>query len=457
MSSVTIGRERCALRFVALIVLALVRGSSAGDAVALNSGNIDSIINGNTLVFVNFYADWCHFSQILTPIFDKASRKISEEFPEAGKIMFAKVDCDAEESISSQYRISKYPTLKLFRNGEMMKKEYRGQRSEDALVNFIRQEMKDPVLEHSSLDEMHQSDRKKRNVLGFFESKESENYKTFVRIAGMLRDDCNLHAAFGTVSASERTAGDNVRFRPPNTQGQDVLFMGPVNNFDQIFAWAFEKCVPLVREITFENAEELTEEGLPFLILFHHPDDTESVETFTTEVAKQLMSEKSNVNFLMADGSQFSHPLHHLGKSLSDLPVLAMDSFRHMYLFPHDVKKDLATPGLLKQFVEDLHSGKLHREFHHGPDTTPTPTPPAPSPPSPDGHRNTMQTAEEGGGEAEKKLPHIPKDPETLPPPHQQQQQQEQQQRQKQTQPPESTFVKLAPSRNRYTILRDEL
>lgn len=29
------------------------------------------------------------------------------------------------------------------------------------------------------------------------------------------------------------------------------------------------------------------------------------------------------------------------------------------------------TPGLLKQFVADLHSGKLHREFHHGPDPTP--------------------------------------------------------------------------------------
>jgi hypothetical protein len=32
------------------------------------------------------------------------------------------------------------------------------------------------------------------------------------------------------------------------------------------------------REITFENAEELTEEGLPFLILFHNPDDTDSIK-----------------------------------------------------------------------------------------------------------------------------------------------------------------------------------
>ena len=33
------------------------------------------------------------------------------------------------------------------------------------------------------------------------------------------------------------------------------------------------------------------------------------------------------------------------------------------------------TPGLVKQFIADLHSGKLHREFHHGPD--PTQPPPA--------------------------------------------------------------------------------
>ena len=38
-------------------------------------------------------------------------------------------------------------------------------------------------------------------------------------------------------------------------------------------------------------------------------------------------------------------------------------------------------PGRLKSFVADLHSGKLHREFHHGPDVSrdyniPTPRPP---------------------------------------------------------------------------------
>ena len=46
------------------------------------------------------------------------------------------------------------------------------------------------------------------------------------------------------------------------------------------------------REITFENAEELTEEGLPFLILFHSSDDLESIKNYKTIVETQLISEK---------------------------------------------------------------------------------------------------------------------------------------------------------------------
>lgn len=107
------------------------------------------------------------------------------------------------------------------------------------------------------------------------------------------------------------------------------------------------------------------------------------------------------INFLTADGKKFAHPLHHLGKSEKDLPLIAIDSFRHMYLFPN--YKDIEVPGKLKHFIQDLYSGKLHREFHYGPDSD-----------------SDMEKAP--------------------------------------TTPPESTFRKLAPSKNRYTLLsKDEL
>ncbi|KAL3855311.1 hypothetical protein ACJMK2_014859 [Sinanodonta woodiana] len=394
------------------------------EVIQLTSQNINNILATHELVLVNFYADWCRFSQILAPVFEETAKKLKEEFPAPGKLAFGKVDCDNENPIATQYHITKYPTIKIFRSGNVVKKEYRGQRAPDAIGTFIREQLKDPIIVHESMEKLDEIDMKKRHMIGYFEDKETDNFKTYRRVASQLREDCTFHAAFGSVSEPERTGGDNVVFRPPNTHRQDIVYQGPINNPETMLVWATDKCVPLVREITFDNAEELTEEGLPFLILFHHPDDIATVETFNTEVVKQLLGDKNSVNFLTADGLKFSHPLHHLGKSSSDLPILAIDSFRHMYIFKHDVKTDLTKPGLLKQFVDDLHSGKLHREFHHGPD------PETPPPPSADQNN-----------EEEKHIPHDPIEKPDEP-----------------TSPPESSFVKLAPSHNRYTLVpRDEL
>jgi len=72
----------------------------------------------------------------------------------------------------------------------------------------------------------------------------------------------------------------------------DETYKGSLSVYDELNVWAQEKCVPFVREITFENAEELTEEGLPFLILFHAPDDLQSVKQYKYIVTKSLISEK---------------------------------------------------------------------------------------------------------------------------------------------------------------------
>ena len=87
---------------------------------------------------------------------------------------------------------------------------------------------------------------------------------------------------------------DIIAFRPDKTRSveTDETFTGNGENFDELLPWIQSKCVPLVREITFENAEELTEEGLPFLILFHDPADTDSVKRFNGLIQKELMDEK---------------------------------------------------------------------------------------------------------------------------------------------------------------------
>lgn len=85
-----------------------------------------SSVASNELVFINFYAEWCRFSNILQPIFDEAADKVRDEFTESGKVVMGKVDCDKEGTIASRFQISKYPTLKVIRNGTPTKREYRG-------------------------------------------------------------------------------------------------------------------------------------------------------------------------------------------------------------------------------------------------------------------------------------------------------------------------------------------
>lgn len=393
---------------ILVLLISWLSTQTQSEIISLDRGNIDEILSNADVALVNFYADWCRFSQMLHPIFEEASNVIRQDFPEKTQVVFARLDCDQYSDIAQRYRISKYPTLKLFRNGMMMKREYRGQRSASALADYIRQQKLDPIREVSDLEDLKVLDRSKRNIIGYFEKQDSANYKTFERIASILHDDCVFHASFGSVSQPERFGGDNVIYRPPGESAPDMIYLGSLTNFDLTYAWTQDKCVPLVREITFENGEELTEEGLPFLILFHMKYDTQSLEKFQQEASRQLISEKGSINLLHADCDKFRHPLLHIQKTPADCPVIAIDSFRHMYIFPDF--KDLEVPGKLRQFVLDLHSGKLHREFHHGPDPTDSPS-----------EQSSQEIA---------------------------------------SSPPESSFQKLAPSEHRYTILkrdRDEL
>jgi endoplasmic reticulum resident protein 44 len=42
----------------------------------------------NEVVFVNFYANWCRFSQMLNPIYDQFADKVEKEFPVCWKEKF---------------------------------------------------------------------------------------------------------------------------------------------------------------------------------------------------------------------------------------------------------------------------------------------------------------------------------------------------------------------------------
>jgi thioredoxin 1 len=71
------------------------------------------VLNSETPVLVDFWAEWCMPCRMLAPTIDKLATDY------AGKVKVGKVDTDANREIASKYRISSIPTVILFKGGQV--------------------------------------------------------------------------------------------------------------------------------------------------------------------------------------------------------------------------------------------------------------------------------------------------------------------------------------------------
>nr|AVA09655.1 putative effector protein [Heterodera avenae] len=325
----------------------------------LNMQNLEIVLRSAQVVFVAFCADWCPFSRKLRPVFEEAAIKWHDNNPNSS-VVWALVDSVQQADVAEKYFVNKYPTMKIFINGELIKNEYRSTRSVEALTEFVKKQLEVSINEFPSVDYLNGAiNADKRNVIAYFHCQDCVDYQNFQKIAALLRDDCSFWV--GRDAALTAIKENMLLFRDPTTHDEQK-FTGSFADYEFMKNWLTDKCIPLVREVTFENVEEMTEEGLPFLILFRDPKNKEIDKKFIESVARELFDQKTAVNALLADGLKFAHPLKHMGKTSRDLPVLAIDSFQHMFLFEN--MNELHVPGKLRKFVMDMHSGELHKKFH---------------------------------------------------------------------------------------------
>ncbi|MGX5915517.1 thioredoxin [Aliidiomarina sp. Khilg15.8] len=87
----------------------------AQNIIEINEQNAQQVLiegSKNKVILIDFWADWCEPCKQLTPVLEK----IAADYPD--DMILAKINCDEQQAISSQFGVRSLPTLVVFKDGQ---------------------------------------------------------------------------------------------------------------------------------------------------------------------------------------------------------------------------------------------------------------------------------------------------------------------------------------------------
>lgn len=88
------------------------------------------VLNNAKPVLVDFFATWCGPCRMLTPILEQVSAENNGAFD------IVKIDVDEAEDLSREFGIMSIPTLMVFKDGKLVKRES-GLRPKNAIFEMM--------------------------------------------------------------------------------------------------------------------------------------------------------------------------------------------------------------------------------------------------------------------------------------------------------------------------------
>lgn len=79
--------------------------------------SFNDVINKNSVVLIDFHAEWCGPCKSLAPILKEVKSELGE------KISIIKVDVDKNQPLAVKYQVRGVPTMLLFKDGKQVWRE----------------------------------------------------------------------------------------------------------------------------------------------------------------------------------------------------------------------------------------------------------------------------------------------------------------------------------------------
>jgi thioredoxin 1 len=74
----------------------------------------EELINGDTPVLVDFFAEWCGPCKMMPPILKEVKDKLGDN------VRVIKIDVDKNPQVAQQYRVQAVPTMIIFKSGKIL-------------------------------------------------------------------------------------------------------------------------------------------------------------------------------------------------------------------------------------------------------------------------------------------------------------------------------------------------
>ena len=85
-----------------------------GKALEISDSNFNEIVSKNSVVLVDFWAEWCGPCRMIAPMIEELANEYN------GKAVIGKLDVDNNQESSIKFGVRSIPTLLVFKNGELV-------------------------------------------------------------------------------------------------------------------------------------------------------------------------------------------------------------------------------------------------------------------------------------------------------------------------------------------------
>lgn len=93
--------------------------------------SFNKIINLETPVLVDFFANWCGPCKMLAPILKEVKNELGDD------VKIVKIDVDKNQSLATKYQVRGVPTMLLFKNGNQVWRQS-GVLQKNDIINVIK-------------------------------------------------------------------------------------------------------------------------------------------------------------------------------------------------------------------------------------------------------------------------------------------------------------------------------